>query len=107
MISSIKFFNNKVMGPVPKKLNIWDRYSQNTIRCPYPYPRPEELWHLAHVPLLCKRAVGKIQYRAGKIVTGALHYTSKEKLNLELGWETIIDRGNLLSLSIFHKIHLH
>ena len=48
-----------------------------------------------------------IQYRAGKIVTGALHYTSKEKLNLELGWETIIDRGNLLSLSIFHKIHLH
>ena len=48
-----------------------------------------------------------IQYRAGKIVTGALHYTSKEKLNLELGWETILDRGNLLSLSIFHKIHLH
>ena len=48
-----------------------------------------------------------VQYRAGKIVTGALHYTSKEKLNLELGWETIVDRGNLLSLNIFHKIHLH
>ena len=48
-----------------------------------------------------------IQYRAGKIVTGALHFTSKEKLNLELGWERIMDRGDLLSLNIFHKIHRH
>ena len=48
-----------------------------------------------------------IQYRAGKIVSGALHYTSKDKLNLELGWESLIDRGNLLSLNIFHKIHRH
>ena len=48
-----------------------------------------------------------IQYRAGKIVTGALHFTSKEKLNLELGWESIFDRGNILSLNIFHKIHRH
>ena len=31
-----------------------------------------------------------IQYKAGKIVTGALHYTSKDKLNQELGWESII-----------------
>ena len=46
-----------------------------------------------------------IQYRAGKLVTGALHYTSKDKLNSELGWESITDRGNLLSLNIFHKIH--
>ena len=46
-----------------------------------------------------------IQYKAGKIVTGALHYTSKEKLNSELGWESIMDRGNILSLGIFHKIH--
>ena len=48
-----------------------------------------------------------LQYRAAKIVSGALHYTSKDKLNDELGWETITERGNLLSLSIFHKIHLH
>ena len=48
-----------------------------------------------------------LQYRAAKIVTGALHYTSKDKLNTELGWETIADRGKLLSLNIFHKIHLH
>ena len=48
-----------------------------------------------------------IQYRAGKIVTGALHFTSKNKLNSELGWESIMDRGDLLSLNIFHKIHRH
>ena len=44
-----------------------------------------------------------LQYKAAKIVTGAYHFTSKEKLNLELGWETI---GDLLSLNFFHKIHL-
>ena len=57
---------------------------------------------------LCKTDIGRlenVQYRAGKIVTGALHYTNKSKLNSELGWESIVDRGNLLSLNIFHKIH--
>ena len=48
-----------------------------------------------------------LQYRAAKIVTGALHFTSKDKLNAELGWETILERGNFLGLNIFHKIHLH
>ena len=47
-----------------------------------------------------------IQYKAGKLVTGAYHFTSKEKLNLELGWKTIMQRGNFLSLNIFQKIHL-
>ena len=45
-----------------------------------------------------------IQYKAGKLVTGACHLTSKVKLNLELGWESISDRGDFLSLSLFHKI---
>ena len=35
----------------------------------------------------------KLQYRAAKIVTGALHFTSKDKLNSELGWETILWKG--------------
>ena len=48
-----------------------------------------------------------VQYRGAKIVSGALHYTSKDKFNDDLGWETITERGNLLSLNIFHKIHLH
>ena len=47
-----------------------------------------------------------IQYKAAKLVTGAFHLTNKEKLNKELGWETISERGDILSLSFFHKIHL-
>lgn len=47
-----------------------------------------------------------LQYKAGKVVTGAYHLTSKDKLNLELGWETISKRGDILSLNIFQKIHL-
>ena len=37
----------------------------------------------------------QLQYRGAKIVTGALHFTSREKLNEELGWETI--KKNALS----------
>jgi hypothetical protein len=48
----------------------------------------------------------KLQFKSGKIVTGAYHFTSKDKLNLELGWETIKERGDLLSLNFFQKIHL-
>ena len=49
----------------------------------------------------------QIQYRAAKLVTGALHYSSRDKLNIELGWETIQKRSDILGLSIFQKIHLH
>ena len=48
-----------------------------------------------------------LQYRAAKLVTGTYHFTNKEKLNLELGWETIKQRSDNLSLNIFHKIHSH
>ena len=48
-----------------------------------------------------------IQYRAAKIVTGTFHFTSKEILNTELGWETIQQRADILGINIFHKIHLH
>ena len=49
----------------------------------------------------------KLQYRAAKVVTGALHFTSKYKLKSELGWETIMERGHFLGLNIFQKNHLH
>ena len=49
----------------------------------------------------------KIQYRAAKLVTGALHFTNKEKLNKELGWESFQKRIDFLGLSLFQKIHLH
>ena len=48
----------------------------------------------------------QIQYRAAKVVTGALHFTSMEKLNIELGWESIQKRSEILGLNIFQKIHL-
>ena len=35
------------------------------------------------------------------------NFAGKEKLYTELGWETITECGNLLSLNIFHKIPLH
>ena len=46
-----------------------------------------------------------VQYRAAKLVTGASKFTSREKLNLELGWEDIKRRSDNLGLNIFHKIH--
>ena len=49
----------------------------------------------------------RLQYKAGKLVCGALHFTSREKLNNELGWENFHTRIKFLGLSLFHKIHLH
>ena len=37
-----------------------------------------------------------LQYRAAKQVTGSLQFTSREKLNVELGWETIQERTRLI-----------
>ena len=48
-----------------------------------------------------------LQYRAAKVVTGALNSTSRKRLFEELGWETIADRTKFLGLCIFHKIHVH
>ena len=48
----------------------------------------------------------RVQYTAAKIVTGAKHYTSRQKLNQELGWESIKTRIEFLGLCIFHKIHI-
>ena len=50
--------------------------------------------------------LNQIQYRAGKLVSGALHFTSSKKLFLELGWEELSCRAKYLGLSMFHKIHL-
>ena len=50
--------------------------------------------------------LNQIQYRAGKLVTGALHYTSCSKIFLELGWEELSSRAKFLGLTVFHKIHL-
>ena len=54
-----------------------------------------------------KMRLEQLQYRAAKLVTGALHLTSREKLNKELGWESIQKRSDILGLNIFHKIPTH
>jgi len=54
-----------------------------------------------------KKRLSQVQYRAAKLVTGALHFSSQEKLEQDLSWETISDRADFLSLCIFHKISLH
>jgi hypothetical protein len=52
------------------------------------------------------KRLNQIQYRAAKIVSGALHFSSSVKLNIELGWESLKIRYECLGLSLFHKIHL-
>ena len=49
----------------------------------------------------------QLQYKAGKLVTGALHLTSSDKLNTELGWESIKTRIDFLGLSLFFKLAMH
>ena len=49
----------------------------------------------------------RLKYRAGKLVTGALHFTSRDKLNNELGCENFNTRIKFLGLSLLQKIHLH
>ena len=48
----------------------------------------------------------QLQSKSAKIVTGALHHTSKEKVNIELGWESIEVRANVLRLTLFHKTRI-
>ena len=46
----------------------------------------------------------RIQYRRANVVTGALHFTSRIKLDQDLGWESLAERFELFGLSLFHKI---
>ena len=50
-----------------------------------------------------KLRLDKIKYTAAKIVSGALHLTSKERLYNELGWETIQSRAQFLGVSFSTK----
>ena len=53
------------------------------------------------------KSLSQIQYRAAKLCTGALHFTSQTKLETDLAWESIADRVKFLGLNIFHKIHCY
>ena len=58
-------------------------------------------WHTLQVAK--KNPFEQLQYKYAKIVTGALYITSKDKLNLELGWGSIETRANILGITLFHK----
>ena len=45
----------------------------------------------------------RLQYKAGKLVTGALHFTSRDKLNIELGWENFQTRIKFVGLSLLQN----
>ena len=54
-----------------------------------------------------KARLDRVQNTAGKIVTGALNLTSKEKLEEGLAWESIQSRAGFLGLTIVHKIAIY
>ena len=71
-----------------------------TVRSTIDYALPVYCNTLTKSELSC---LENLQYRAAKLVTGTFHLTSREKLNFELGWETIKQRSDNLSLNIFTK----
>ena len=52
-----------------------------------------------------KNKIDKIQYSAAKLVSSTLHFTSRVKLEQEMGWSSILNRADYLGLTLFHKIH--
>ena len=53
-----------------------------------------------------KARLDQLQYRAAKLCTGALHFTSQSKLEDDLAWESMADRAEFLGLCFFQKVHL-
>ena len=62
-------------------------------------------------PCLNQLQISKLDsllYRAGKICTGALKFTSRDNVLKELGWESTSKRLEFSSLCQFHKVmHLN
>ena len=48
--------------------------------------------------------LNRAQYRSATVVTGALHFSSRIKLDNDLGWESLSARYEFLGLSTFYKI---
>ena len=46
----------------------------------------------------------RVQYKAARLVTKTMKSTSREKLLIDLGWETIAQRIDFLSICHFHKM---
>ena len=86
------------------KRNTLDMLYKITVRSVIDYALPI---YANNLKLTDLARLDRLQYKAGKLVCGALHYTNREKLNNELGWENFQTRINFLGLSLFQKIHRH
>ena len=94
VLRSIKLLQRKTL----------DMLYKVTVRSVIDYGLPLYFNNLKQTDIL---KINRVQYNAAKVVTGALPYTSQEKLEYELGWESIKNRADYLGITIFHKIHLH
>ena len=81
-----------------------DQLYKITVRSVIDYALPVYFHNLKQTDMV---RLSRIQYNAAKIVTGAMHHSSAEKLDFDLGWETLKDRADYLGITLFHKIHLH
>ena len=91
VLRNVKFLNRQVL----------DLLYKSVVRSVIDYGLPV---YYSSLNLHDKAKLERVQYNAAKIVTGALNYSSKEKLNYDLSWETIKVRADFLGLTIFHKI---
>ena len=72
-----------------------------TVRSVLDYALPVYCKSLKQTELL---RLENLQYRAAKVVTWAFNFTSKDKLNIERGWESIQKRADILGLNIFPNL---
>ena len=82
------------------KRNTLDLLYKITVRSVIDYALPV---YANNLKLTDLARLDRIQYKAGKLVTVALQYTSRKKLNIELGWEHFETRIRFVSLSLFQK----
>ena len=80
------------------KRNTLDLLYKTTVRSIIDYALPI---YANNLKLTDLARFDRLQYKAGKLVTGALHLTSRDKLNVELGWENFQTRIKFLGLSLF------
>ena len=93
VLRSVKYLKRKTL----------DLLYKVTVRSVIDYALPI---HGNTLKILDLNRLEQLQYRAAKLVTGSLNFTSRDRLNEELGWESIRKRIDYLGLNIFHKIHV-
>lgn len=74
----------------------------------YTYIRPlfdyADIIYDGHLTIADSQRLEKLQYRIGRLITGALYRTSSENIRIELGWSTLKTRRTLHRLFFFYKL---